>query len=611
MSGFRVISLWSTVGLLFVAALVVAGSTQQRVHSAVPSATRPPPMTGVVPGISAPPHPSGGSASMFIGGTEYRTIDGTGNCVNNPTWGSAGIRFLRFGLACYADGASEPAGPDRPSARAISNDLCAQTVSRPNNRGATDFIWMWGQFVDHDLDLAGTADPVEPFPISVPLGDPYFDPMGTGTATIELQRSAYDPSTGDDPDNPREQMNFITAYIDASNVYGSDSTRATWLRTNDGSGRLKTSAGDLLPFNTDGLPNAGGTGPELFLAGDVRANEQVSLTALHTLFVREHNRLADQIRKSEPQLTDDEIYERARSIVGAEMQVITYKEFLPVLLGPGAIGPYQGYDSGVDAGIDNIFATASYRVGHTMLSSTLHRVGADGSVIAEGDLPLRDAFFAPDRVTDGGGIEPLFRGAARQFMQEVDPLIVDEVRNFLFGPPGAGGFDLASLNLQRGRDHGLPTYNEARVEFGVPAVTQFSEITANAQRRAALENAYGDVNKVDLWIGALAEDHVSGALVGPLLRAVLADQFTRLRDGDRFWYESVFSGPQLKEIETTRLADIIRRNTTIGPEVQDNVFVLTTGAVPSVSQWGLTILCLLLVTTGSIILHRHSDRLTA
>ncbi len=606
MSGFRVLSLLSTAGLLLIAALVVADSTEQRIRSAVPSATRPPPMTGVVPGIPAPPQPSDGSASMFIGGTEYRTIDGTGNCVDNPTWGSAGIQFLRSGVACYADGASQPAGPDRPSARVISNDVCTQTASRPNSRGATDFVWMWGQFLDHDINLAGTADPVEPFPISVPSGDPFFDPMGTGTATIELQRSAYDPATGDDPNNPREQMNFITAYIDASNVYGSDKARASWLRMNDGTGRLKTSAGNLLPFNTDGFPNAGGNGPELFLAGDVRANEQVSLTALHTLFVREHNRLADQFHKSEPQLTDDEIYERARAIVGAQMQVITFKEFLPILIGPTAISPYQGYDPSVDAGVENVFATACYRVGHTMLSSTLHRMGPDGSVIAEGDLPLRDAFFSPLRLTDGGGIEPLLRGAADQLMQGIDPLIVDDVRNFMFGPPGAGGFDLASLNLQRGRDHGLPTYNEARIEFNLPAVTGFGGITANPQHRATLESAYGDVNKVDLWIGALSEDHVPGAMVGPLLRAVLVDQFTRLRDGDRFWYENVFDGPELAELENTRLADVIRRNTTIGPEIQDNVFLSAAGPIPAVSQWGVAVLCLTLVTAGSIVLRRQS-----
>ena len=121
--------------------------------------------------------------------------------------------------------------------------------------------------------------------------------------------------------------------------------RAAALRTNDGTGRLLVSEGDLLPFNTPGLPNAGGTGPELFLAGDVRANEQVGLAALHTLFVREHNRLAQEMAANDPSLTGEEIYQEARRIVGALIQVITYNEFLPALLGPNALRPYRGYSS--------------------------------------------------------------------------------------------------------------------------------------------------------------------------------------------------------------------------------------------------------------------------
>ena len=574
----------------------------QAVERSAPIPSRPS-TTDMVPAGDLPAPQPTAPARVIAGGVEFRTIDGSGNNLDQPGWGSAGTRFLRSGPYCYADGVSAPAGPDRPSPRAISNALCAQSGPMPNSHGATDFVWMWGQFLDHDLALTPTASPTEPFPISVPAGDAHFDPSGTGTVTISLDRSTYDPASGTDANNPREQVNVLTAYIDASNVYGSDTARASWLRTNDGTGRLKTSAGDLLPYNADGLPNAGGTGPELFLAGDVRANEQVSLTALHTLFVREHNRLADEIGAANPSFTDDEIYQRARAVVGAQMQVITYKEFLPVLLGPGALSTYSGYDPSDHPGIDNVFTTACYRVGHTMLAPSLRRLNADATTIAEGDIALRDAFFAPTRLTDGGGIEPLFRGAAAQLMQQIDPMIVEDVRSFLFGPPGAGGFDLASLNIQRGRDHGLSTYNETCVAFGLPAATTFSQITSEPNRMSALQGAYADVDKVDLWVGALAEDHVPGAIVGQLLYNVLKDQFERLRDGDRFWYQNVFSGSELAELENTRLADIIRRNTAIGDEIQNNVFVAASaGEVPAASEWGLMILALILLTTGSLLL---------
>ena len=106
----------------------------------------------------------------------------------------------------------------------------------------------------------------------------------------------------------------------------------------------------------------------------IRANEQVGLTALHTLFVREHNRLADVLVSENPGLNGNEIYEFARKIVGAQMQAITYNEFLPLLLGPDAIGPYGGYNPGVDPTITNEFSTAAYRFGHTMVSPSLLRV---------------------------------------------------------------------------------------------------------------------------------------------------------------------------------------------------------------------------------------------
>jgi hypothetical protein len=404
------------------------------------------------------------------------------------------------------------------------------------------------------------------------MGDPYFDPDWTGGRTMAFNRSIHDKSTGTDPDNPREQLNEITSWIDASNVYGSDPERAAALRTNDGTGRLRTSEGELLPFNSDGLPNAGGSDTSLFLAGDVRANEQVGLTAIHTLFVREHNRLAKRIAKAHSGMSGDEIYERARRIVGAEMQVITYREYLPALLGPDAMSPYRGYDPGVDARIMNVFSAAAFRYGHSALGPTIYRLDARGNEIDEGHLPLRDAFFAPHRITDEGGIDPVLRGLARQRCQAIDPYLVDDVRNFLFGDPGSGGFDLAALNIQRGRDHGLPSYNDTREAFGLPRKARFSDVSSDPEIRTRLATVYEDVEDIDLWVGGLAEDPAPRTLIGKLLGRILKEQFEALRDGDRFWYARVLSRRQVREVENTRLSDIIRRNTEIGEELSDDVF---------------------------------------
>ncbi|MEM7437689.1 MAG: peroxidase family protein [Myxococcota bacterium] len=502
-------------------------------------------------------------------GPEYRSIDGSGNNRNDPSLGAAGTQLARWAPTDYADGTSALAGPGRPSARAISNAVVSQIESIPNPTGASDFLWQWGQFLDHDIDLTDAAEPAEPAPIAVPAGDPFFDPSSTGDRVIELNRSLYDRSVGDD--EPRQQLNELTHWIDASNVYGSDDERADALRRNDGSGKLRVSEGNLLPFNEVGLPNAGGDSPDLFLAGDVRANEQVGLAAMHALFVREHNRLAQGIADDDPRLSDDEIYERARQVVIAQMQVVTYAEFLPALLGPDALSPYRGYDPGVDPSISNLFSTAVYRLGHSMLSRTLLRVDATGETIQEGDLPLRDAFFAPSRLIEEGGIDPLLRGLAAQECQRVDVQVVDDVRNFLFGPPGSGGFDLPSLNIQRGRDHGLPDYNTTRVAMGLAPNASFADMTSDPIVQARLATVYGSPDEVDLWVGALAEDPVNGGHVGELVFTVLKRQFENLRDGDAFWYERLPDRVR-DDVEQTRLSDIIRRNTEIGPELQDDVF---------------------------------------
>jgi peroxidase len=512
-----------------------------------------------------------GLGVLVVGGvacSAQRTIDGTNNHLADPAMGAKDSPLLRWADAHYADGDAALAGAGRESARAISNLVCDQEASIPNDHGASGMVWQWGQFLDHDIDLTEGVDPVETASIPVPLGDAWFDPFGTGTATIAFSRSAYVHGS-----HPREQVNQVTAWIDGSNVYGSDVLRASTLRANDGTGRLATSTGNLPPYNTTGLPNAGGSGPDLFLAGDVRANEQVYLTAMHTLWVREHNFWADRIRSFVPEASGDEIYEAARIVVIAELQIVTFKEFLPALLGRDAIAAYRGYDDRVDARIVNEFSTAAYRFGHSMLSPTLLRLDRRGRTIAEGNLPLRDAFFAPQLLVAEGGIDPLLRGLAKQKAENVDPYIVDDVRNFLFGPPGSGGFDLAALNIQRGRDHGLASYNDTREALGLARVSRFADISSDPQIQSRLASAYASVDAVDLWVGGLAEDHVAGALVGPVVRAILVDQFEALRDGDRFWYANALPRSLVGYFErSVRLSNIIRRNSGIGREIQDDVF---------------------------------------
>lgn len=510
---------------------------------------------------------------------ESRTFDGSNNNLNFRDWGKANTRLRRGVLPAYGDGVSTLArrGRENPDARVVSNTIIAQDEPLASPSGLSDLVWAWGQYLDHEIDLT-ESDANEAENIVVAKGDPSLPKGGI----IPFNRSVFDPSTGTGPTNPRQQINQISTYIDASNVYGSDDCRAHVLRTLE-KGMLKSTGGpdgDLLPLNTMGLPNAAfGETPadQFFVAGDIRTNENSMLTSMHTLFMREHNRVCEDIMCSpdkyglQGELDDETIYQMARKVVGGIQQAITYNEFLPALLGTDtciSISPYEGYQCNVEASIDNTFSTACYRVGHTMVSENLFLRGE-----CPPEISLADAFFKPEQVQKYG-IGPFLAGGAGRVMQKIDVQVVNALRNNLFaGPEGGVMHDLASLNIQRGRDHGLPDYNTCRQAYGLPPVYEFSDITNNRTVAKNLQRTYGDVDSIDPWVGGLAEEHVPGANLGPFIGAVLKQQYERLRDGDRFWYQNDPALPEgvKQEIECTTFSQVINRNT--GLSLQPNVFV--------------------------------------
>ena len=531
----------------------------------------------------------------------FRTIDGSYNNLLYIELGKAETQLLRLFQPAYEDGIAEPRGGGikkpltLPNPRDISNKIAKQTTSVPNYLNASDWLWQWGQFIDHDLDLNEGGD--EEFLIKVnDLNDPLYP------GYIPFTRVPAASGTGTSPYNPRQQKNDITAFIDASSVYGSDETRANYLRTHDGTGKLKTqviNGEELLPFNTVGLANANPfKAPEekLFLAGDVRANEQIGLTAVHTLFVREHNHIADKIGEQFPTLGGNEIYEISRKLVGAEIQAITYNEFLPFLIGKrftpvkgistefgGGFGleAYKGYNSTLNPSVSNEFANAAYRLGHTLLNDKLLRVDKNGihSIPLGSDKPSEAAFFNPHEVIKNG-VNSLFVGLAWQAAQEFDHFIVDSVRNFLF-PAGTGGLDLASVNIQRGRDVGLPGYVDVYNELGLDSVfgkiQDFKDLPFTYEAIDLFDDIYTSVDEIDLWIGGLAEKPINHGLLGPTFNLIVSDQFRAARDGDRFFYLNPTELKFLKQfdpyIEQTTLSGVIHRNTPENVHIQDNAFL--------------------------------------
>jgi len=528
------------------------------------------------------PAPDTGSDELPVLDVEnYRTIDGYENNLSNPEWGAAGTNLLRITDNGYSDGVSAPGGLDRPNPRYLSNEIFAQDGLLNDRMGLSDYCWVFGQFIDHDIGL--TPDGNEPAMISVPQGDRWFDPFNTGEVVIPMVRNVFDPETGASQSNPRQHPNLITSFIDGSGVYGSDEETANWLRTFSG-GKLKSSAGNMLPFNTvtgefdaDIDPNAPHMDnpvrltDKLYVAGDVRANENPLLLGFHTLFMREHNRLCDELAEQHPDWDDERLYQHARKMVGGFIQSVVYNEWLPAM--GVRLRRYRGYDEEVNPQLMNVFTAAAFRLGHTLLNGNLIRMNDEGEIMEEGNLPLRDAFFNPLVVAESGGIEPFLKGMGTQVQQGMDSKVIDDVRNFLFGPPGAGGLDLAAININRGRERGLPDFNTVRANFGLPKLFFFQQMDWNYNILIKMVKTYKNINKVDPWVGMLVERPRPNQLFGETIMKIMEHQFSALRDGDRFFYENdpVLSEEEKYEIRHTRLYDILMRNTSL-EVMQRNVF---------------------------------------
>jgi len=257
---------------------------------------------------------------------DTRSFDGTGNNVFNPELGSTNTLLTRI---APQDPSRAPAVNDLPNARDISNTVFTDDGNDSlDPDGSSDLLWQFGQFIDHDITRTPEASG-EHADISIPAGDPLFDPRGTGEAELTFERSEGTL----DENGQRQQTNAITSFLDGSQVYGNSLEDANSLRSFEG-GMLRTSDGDQLPVDADGN----------FIAGDTRVNEQPGLTSMHTLFMREHNRLAENYAADNPSWSDEQVYQAARAKNTAYMQSITYNEFLPELLGEDALADYQGYD---------------------------------------------------------------------------------------------------------------------------------------------------------------------------------------------------------------------------------------------------------------------------
>ncbi|XP_041668807.1 peroxidasin isoform X3 [Cheilinus undulatus] len=552
---------------------------------------------------------------------KYRSHDGTCNNLQHPMWGASLTAFERLLKSVYDNGFNLPRGAtDRlhngyrlPLPRLVSTTMIGTETITPDDR-YTHMLMQWGQFLDHDLDSTVAAlsqsrfsdgqlctqvctnDP-PCFPIQFPPNDPrqlrsgarcmFFvrsSPVCGSGMTSLLMNSVY----------PREQINQLTSYIDASNVYGSsrhESEEIRDLASQRGllrQGIIQRTGKPLLPFATgpptECMRDENESPIPCFLAGDHRANEQLGLTAMHTVWFREHNRIATELLRLNPHWDGDTIYHEARKIVGAQMQHITYSHWLPKILGEAGVkmmGTYAGYNPNVNAGILSAFATAAFRFGHTLINPILYRLDEDFQPIPQGHISLHRAFFSPFRIVNEGGIDPLLRGlfGVAGKMRVSTQLLNTELTERLFSMAHAVALDLAAMNIQRGRDHGIPPYNDYRTFCNLSSAHTFDDLRneiKNPDVRDKLQRLYGTPLNIDLFPALMVEDLVPGSRLGPTLMCLLAAQFRRLRDGDRFWYENpgVFTPAQLTQLKQASLARVLCDNGDNVTRIQQDVFTV-------------------------------------
>ncbi|XP_067682800.1 peroxidase-like isoform X2 [Haliotis asinina] len=551
---------------------------------------------------------------------KFRTADGSCNNIRHPDWGQSFIPMRRFLSSQYGDGISLPRttgsdGSPLVSPRLVSTTLHTPDVDATSQSDVTHMVMQWGQFLDHDVtntpiergtdgaaiicceddvqDGASSAalnlaERHQCFNIAVPPGDRRFN-----RTCLNFVRSVQVANANCET-VPGEQLNQLTAYIDASQVYGSTEEEQDDLRAHTG-GLLRTSSEnpELLPRNsvtecvTSTEPNF------CFKAGDERVDEHMSLTSMHTIWLREHNRVARKLARINKHWDDERLFQEARRIVGAMMQHITYAEFLPLVLSPKfynkfklrpSKGPVKIYDDSVDASVRNAFATAAYRFGHSMLRSFFSR--PNRRFKGGEDLQLRDSFGNTSIIisSNGDAINQLTRGLLVDRANSVDRHVSPEVSDFLFPDSEGNSLDLMSLNIQRGRDHGLPGYNDWRRWCGFPEAKDFKTRRGglaehSVEAAEALKSLYRSPSDIDLFSGGISERPVPGGLLGNTFSCIVGRQFELFKIGDRFWYETDdkevgFTSDQLTELHHASLSRVVCDNTDT-KKIQPNAFKKT------------------------------------
>ncbi|XKL67089.1 hypothetical protein PGB90_010509 [Kerria lacca] len=499
---------------------------------------------------------------------KYRPFDGTCNNFLVPGWGTPNTAFVRLLPPSYSDGISRVRmaqnGNWLPSPRVIHTVLFPET-------DVFDFrhtlaVMEWGQIIAHDVTFLsikkgpacctpnGNLFPPQELhasclPIVIPSNDPFYFKFRRTCMDMKRVKTANELGCNI---FPVHQISGVSHFLDGSLIYGSNEDTSNFLRTFRGGLLRAQLTADRRPFliNTDKptrVCHVLSDAEVCYSAGDGRVNQNSEIAVSQVMFMRLHNLLANQLSIINPDWTDNVIFHEARRIVIAIIQHITYNEYLPILLGskfmensnltPTRINYAIGYNENVNPSTISEFVGAAFRSYHSTVQGFISLVNESRALVAE--IRFSDFMNKPGIIQLPGNFDHFLRGLITQPQQEQDIFFSGEITNFLFKSDAPFGMDLLSMDINRGRDLGIPPYTTMRVLCGLPMVNRFEDLkdVMDDEKIVRLAKVYSSVHDIDYLVGGLLERRIPGTLTSPSFHCVVAEAFYRYKFGDRFFYE--------------------------------------------------------------------------
>jgi hypothetical protein len=501
-----------------------------------------------------------------------RTLDGTFNDLDDPLMGSLGSRFgrnvpLEFTVREPDDGLLEP-NPRLVSRRLLTRDTFLPATTLNLLAGA------WIQFEVHDWFSHGKNEPERPFLVPLEQDDPWPEhPM-------PIARTRGDPSA--DPAGPPTFVTDDTHWWDGSQVYGRDPAFANALRTGE-HGKLRLDEHGLVPEEIESTVDLTG----------VAGNFWVGLALLHSLFMREHNAVCDRLHAAHPELSDEDLYDKARLVVAALMAKIHTTDWTPAIIAHPTtvkalrtnwwglegerldklLGRFTSNEvirgipgsptnhHGVPYSLTEEFVCV-YRMHPLIPDEFTFRALADDSLLQERTLPEVGVRHVRERLTEMSMSDALYSFG----VSHPGAITLHNYPRFLQHFDRADGslIDLASIDVLRVRERGVPRYNEFRRLLHLKPFSTFEQLADTPEHAEELREIYGEVERVDTMIGMYAERKPKGFGFSDTAFRIFILMASRRLESDRFFTRDyrpeVYTAEGLDWVESNSMRTLLLRH---------------------------------------------------